>query len=75
MVDNFRPPQAVNDRTVFYRSNKVPDIPLSVTDPYSPFADAYKWSKGTFKSYGNRFWGMFDPPAHLRHAFCRSRPC
>ncbi|KAI9563220.1 alpha-carbonic anhydrase [Daphnia sinensis] len=75
MVDNFRPPQPVNDRTVFYRSHKVPDIPLSVTDPYSPFSDAYKWSKSTFKNYANRFWGMFDPPAHLRHAFCRTRPC
>ena len=82
MVDNFRPTQPVNDRTVFYRSFSVPDIPLSLphssasaVNSYSPFSEAYKWSKATFKNYATRFLGIFDHPYPHRYNFCRSRPC
>ena len=82
MVDNFRPTQPVNDRTVFYRSFSVPDIPLSLphsstsaVNSYSPFSEAYKWSKAAFKSYATRFLGIFDHPYPHRYNFCRSRPC
>ncbi|XP_046449778.1 carbonic anhydrase 2-like [Daphnia pulex] len=78
MVNNFRPPQPVNDRTVFYRSFSVPDIPLShppSVNSYSPFSEAYKWSKATFKNYATRFLGIFDHPYPHRYNSCRSRPC
>ncbi len=80
MVDNFRPPQPVNERTMFSRSFSVPDIPLSMphhsaVKSYSPFSEAYKWSKAAFKSYATRFLGIFDHPYLHRYNFCRSRPC
>ena len=82
MVDNFRPTQLVNDRTVFYRTFSVPDIPLSLphhssasVNSYSPFSEAYKWSKAVLKSYATRFLGIFDHPYPHRYNFCRSRPC
>ncbi|KZS12235.1 Carbonic anhydrase-related protein 10 [Daphnia magna] len=45
MVNNFRTPQPLNERTVFYRSFTGCEISRSLTDNESPESEALKWSK------------------------------